>query len=219
MASASRDVFINCPFDDDFAPGFRALVFGVIACGFRARCAMEMDDGTETRIDKLYRIIEQCRFGIHDLSRTELDKANKLPRFNMPLELGIFLGAKRFGDEGQKHKRCLILDVEPYRFQKFISDLAGMDINPHDGSPRKMVACARDWLVTASRLKSIPSTVDLLASYDAFEAGLPAIADDAGLDASTLVYADFERLVLAWVKAEIVARRAGARGGAARATK
>lgn len=205
MTSSSRDVFINCPFDDDFAPGFRALVFGVIACGFRARCAREMDDGTETRIDKLYRIIEQCRFGIHDLSRTELDKANGLPRFNMPLELGIYLGAKRFGDEGQKQKRCLILDVEPYRFPKFISDLAGMDITAHGGSPRRMVECARNWLVTASKRKTIPSTGGLLASFDAFEAGLPAIARDAGLHAATLVYADFERLVLAWVKADIVA--------------
>lgn len=219
MARSSRDVFINCPFDEDFAPGFRALVFGVTACGFRARCAMEMDDGTETRIDKLYRIIEQCRFGIHDLSRTELDAVNKLPRFNMPLELGIYLGAKRFGDDEQKQKRCLILDVEQYRFQKFVSDLAGMDINPHDGVPRKMVSCARDWLVTASRLRSIPSTADVLASYDAFTAGLPMIARKAGLDAAALVYADFERLVLAWVKAGIAARRSGPSKQADDATK
>ena len=87
-----------------------------------------MDDGTETRIDKLHRIIEQSRFGVHDLSRTQLDHVNGLPRFNMPLELGIFLGAKRFGGEAQKQKRCLILDTEQYRFQKFVSDLAGMDI-------------------------------------------------------------------------------------------
>jgi hypothetical protein len=44
-----------------------------------------MDDGSETRIDKLYRIVEASRFGIHDLSRTELDAVNNLPRFNMPL--------------------------------------------------------------------------------------------------------------------------------------
>lgn len=206
-ASSSRDVFINCPFDVDFAPGFRALVFAVIACGFRARCAREMDDGSETRIDKLYGIIEQCRFGLHDLSRTELDKANRLPRFNMPLELGIYLGAKRFGDEAQKQKRCLILDVEQHRFQKFISDIAGMDVTAHSGSPRRMVECTRNWLVMASRRKSIPATGVLLASYDAFEAGLPTIARDAGLDSSTLVYPDYERLVLAWVKAEILARR------------
>ena len=56
-----------------------------------------MDDGGQTRIDKLYGLIEACRYGIHDLSRTELDATPRLPRFNMPLELGIFLGAKRYG--------------------------------------------------------------------------------------------------------------------------
>jgi hypothetical protein len=94
VVGSARDVFINCPFDDDFAPGFRALVFGVIACGYRVRCAREVDDAAETRIEKLYRIIEQSRYGIHDISRTELDEASQLPRFNMPLELGMFLGAK-----------------------------------------------------------------------------------------------------------------------------
>jgi hypothetical protein len=92
MATKTSDVFINCPFDADFLPRFQALVFAVRACGFRVRCALEMDDGGETRIDKLYRIIEESRYSIHDLSRTELDPVNALPRFNMPLELGIFLG-------------------------------------------------------------------------------------------------------------------------------
>jgi hypothetical protein len=102
--SSPRDVFINCPFDEDFAQGFRALVFAVRACGFRARCAREVDDGSETRLDKIYRIIEQSRYGIHDISRTELDTWNGLPRFNMPLELGVFLGAKRFGGPAQKEE-------------------------------------------------------------------------------------------------------------------
>lgn len=76
-----------------------------------------MDDGGQTRIDKLYGLIEACRYGIHDLSRTELDKTYRLPRFNMPLELGIFLWAKRYGGSKQKQKRLLILDIEPYRYQ------------------------------------------------------------------------------------------------------
>ena len=42
-------------------------------------------------------IIKASRFGIHDVSRTESDKASALPRFNMPLELGFFLGARAFG--------------------------------------------------------------------------------------------------------------------------
>jgi hypothetical protein len=166
-----------------------------------------MDDGTQTRIDKLYGIVEQSRFGIHDLSRTELDKENKLPRFNMPLELGLFLGAKRFGDEPQKKKRCLILDVDQYRFQKFISDLAGMDITAHGGDARTMVECTRNWLVTVSKRKTIPAPAQVIGSYDRFILALPAIAANAGLDPTRLVFPDFERLVLAWVQAE---RQSGA---------
>jgi hypothetical protein len=187
MPRPAADVFINCPFDDEFAPAFRALVFAVIACGFRVRCAREMSDGTETRIDKLYNIIEQSRFSVHDLSRTELDPINKLPRFNMPLELGVFLGAKRFGDSAQKLKRCLILDTEQYRFQKFISDLAGMDITAHGGNPGRIVGCIRDWLIIVSKRKTMI-------------AGLPAIAKAAGLKPDDLIFADLERFILAWVK-------------------
>lgn len=167
-ADSARDVFINCPFDEDYQPTFRALVFTVVAAGFRPRCALEVADGSETRIDKLYRIIEQSRWGIHDLSRTELDATNNLPRFNMPLELGIFLGAKRFGGDGHSRKRALILDCQRYRFQMFISDLAGMDITSHDGDARCAVERTREWLVTNTRRKTIPMTAPLLASYDRF---------------------------------------------------
>ena len=204
-ASSSRDVFINCPFDDQFEPGFRSLVFAVLACGFRVRCAKEMDDAAQTRIEKLYNIIEQSRFGIHDLSRTELDAVNNLPRFNMPFELGVFLAAKRFGDVEQKKKRALVLDIEQHRFAKFISDIAGMDITPHNDEPRTMAGCVRDWLVTVTRRKTIPSPAQLFASFDLFMAGLPGIAAAAGLNTAHLLYPDYERLVLAWVKTERVA--------------
>lgn len=200
MASSSRDVFINCPFDDAFAQSFHALVFAVVACGFRARCALEMDDAAETRIDKLYRIIAESRYSIHDLSRTELDPVNNLPRFNMPLELGIFLGAKRFGDEDQAQKRCMILDIAQYRFQMFISDLAGVDIKAHSGIPREMVRHVRDFLTAVSRRKTVPPTVELLNSYDAFVAALPDLAQSSGLEAANLRFPDYERLVQAWVR-------------------
>jgi hypothetical protein len=161
-----------------------------------------MDDASETRIDKLYRIIEESRYGIHDLSRTELDIAHGLPRFNMPLELGIFLGAKRFGTDHQRQKRCLILDTEPYRYQKFISDLSGMDVTAHAGIARDAARHVRNWLATVSRRKSIPAPNKLLLSYDGFIAALPEIATSAGLHGDRIAYADFERLVIAWVNAE-----------------
>ena len=141
VQTSTDDVFINCPFDDAFAPTFRALIFAILVCGFRPRSARELDDGGQTRIDKIFALIEQCRYGIHDLSRTELDAVNNLPRFNMPLELGLFLGAKRYGGKHQKAKRVLILDVEQFRYQRFISDLAGMDIHEHGGDPASIAFC------------------------------------------------------------------------------
>jgi len=89
-----RSVFINCPFDGEYLPIFRAIIFTVSACGFEPRSTLEHDDASQVRIEKIYRLIASSAFGIHDISRTEPDDENRLPRFNMPLELGVFLGAK-----------------------------------------------------------------------------------------------------------------------------
>jgi len=51
-----------CPFDDDYRHLFRALIFTINACGFRARSARELDDCGQTRISKLYSIIELIRW-------------------------------------------------------------------------------------------------------------------------------------------------------------
>lgn len=169
-----------------------------MACGFRPRTARELDDGGQTRIDKIYGLIEECRFGIHDLSRTELDAINNLPRFNMPLELGLFLGAKRYGNKAQKAKRLLILDVEQYRYQRFISDLAGMDIHGHDGDPLCALRESRDWLANVSR-RELPSAERLQRIYEAFLALLPDIATALEFNVADIPYVDFERIVAKWL--------------------
>lgn len=192
------DVFINCPFDTAYRPTFQALVFTVYACGFRPRSAFEMDDAAETRIYKLFRIIEQCRYGIHDLSRTELDPAHGLPRFNMPFELGLFMAAKQFGNRGQKLKRVLILDVEQYRYQRFISDLAGSDVHSHGGDPRRAIEEVRDWLATVSR-RRLPSGPVILGLHDRFRADLPAVAAKLGFDPDRIPYVDLERIIVGWL--------------------
>jgi hypothetical protein len=144
------NVFINCPFDEDYTPLLDAILFAIYACGYRPRCAMEADNAGDIRIEKINRIISQCRFGIHDISRTELDIANGLPRFNMPLELGLFLGAKKFGSQTQRGKVAIIFDTEQYRYQKFISDIAGQDIHAHDNHPGKLIRSIRNALNSAS---------------------------------------------------------------------
>jgi hypothetical protein len=151
-ATSPDNVFVNCPFDDDYAETFQALIFGIRACGFLPRSARELDDSGQARSEKLYGLIEECRYGIHDISRTEPDPINPLPRFNMPLELGIFMGAKRYGRPRQREKRLLIFDTEFYRYQKFISDLAGMDIHAHGGKPERALVETRHWLTNVSRI-------------------------------------------------------------------
>ncbi len=131
-----QNVFINCPFDKIYAPLFQAAIFAVIECGFEVRCGLETSDASQIRIQKIYEQIGSCKYGIHDLSRVQLDENSKLPRFNMPLELGIFMGAKFLGSPKQKQKMCLVFDEIPYRYQKYLSDIAGQDISSHQNDPQ-----------------------------------------------------------------------------------
>ena len=198
---ASNSVFINCPFDRAYQPFLGALVFSVYACGFTPRCALEIQDASQTRIDKIFRIIAECRYGIHDICRTEPDPVTSLPRFNMPLELGIFLGAKHFGDQRQKQKVCLILDRDKYRYQTFISDIAGQDITAHQDRKEELVKVVRDFLRNASRRTTIPGHLDILNRYNQFTMDLPAICARLGHDPGTLNYNDYSTIASEWLLA------------------
>ena len=69
----SENVFINCPFDKEYLILRNALLFVIFDCGFIPRCALEEDDSGNVRFNKIQKIIGECRFGVHDISRTELD--------------------------------------------------------------------------------------------------------------------------------------------------
>jgi hypothetical protein len=199
-ATYARSVFINCPFDADYQELFRALVFAIHDCGFLARSALEVDDGGEVRIAKINRIIRECRHGIHDISRTELDATEKLPRFNMPLELGLFLGAREFGAGRQKQKRTLILDSERFRYQKFCSDIAGQDIKAHERSVDKAIRAVRNWLATTLNGSILlPSAAKVADRYRAFLTELSQISERFHLDSDDLQFVELRTLVEEWV--------------------
>ena len=67
------------------------LVFTIISSGYFPRCALDATDGAEIRVSKIATMIGECDWGIRDLSRIEIDAAG-VPRFNMPMELGLHLG-------------------------------------------------------------------------------------------------------------------------------
>lgn len=201
-AHYNDNVFINCPFDSAYKPLFDAMIFTVHDCGFIPRCALEEDDASQVRIDKIYSIIAECRYGIHDISRTQLDAVSGFPRFNMPLELGIFLGAKKFGIEAQKRKKCLILDTEPYRYQQFVSDIAGQDIQAHNNNSREVIMHVRNWLCTASRRETIPGGGIIWERYQEFMEKLPQTAREARLIVEELIFNDYTLLVAQWLESK-----------------
>jgi len=195
----SKNVFINCPFDKTYSNLFYAIVFSVINCGYQVRCALEISDSSEIRIEKIARIISECKYGIHDISRTQIDPTTNLPRFNMPLELGLFLGSKRFGDARQRKKNCLILDTELFRYQKFISDISGQDIKAHNNQIPDVTKVVSDWLRTTSGSQLIPGGKEILKNYKIFEKQLPAICKKVKLTVDEMVFNDFTWFAADWL--------------------
>ena len=194
-----RNVFINCPFDAAYAPIFEALVFAVFDAGFHPRSARERLDSSEIRLHKIIDLIRRCRFSIHDLSRTELDEVTALPRFNMPLELGVDVGCKAFS-RAHARKSFLIFDSEQYRFQKFLSDIGGQDIHRHGNSPKTAVARVRDWLRAESGVTTIPGGGAIYERYQRFRSDLPALCTELRLDVDELTFADFSEAVSVWLE-------------------
>ncbi len=89
----STDVFINAPFDAKYERQFLALVAGIVGLGLNPRSVLELP-ASHDRLTRLLELIRQCPYSIHDLSRVEVsrDKTFRVPRFNMPFELGLAVG-------------------------------------------------------------------------------------------------------------------------------
>jgi len=195
-------VFINCPFDRAYRKLFYAIVFAVKDCGYIARSALEISDAGEVRLAKISKIISECGVGIHDISRTELDRPSRLPRFNMPLELGMFLGAKEFGDARQRSKISLVLDRSEHRYEKFCSDLKGCDISAHQRKPEAAIHAVRDFLRNAQPRLSIPGEKLIQRRYLRFLKTLPLSCKQLGVRADGLIFNDYNTFVERWLERE-----------------
>lgn len=196
----ATNVFVNFPFDGDYLELRNALIFTIYDCGFIPRCALEEDDSGNIRFEKILRLIQASKFGIHDISRTELDQTTSLPRFNMPLELGVFLGAKKFGGKNQRDKNCLIVDREKYRYQTFISDISGYDIRSHDSDPEELIKITRNWLSAASGRTTIPGGSLIIGRYNLFQIDLPWICGSADIQIEELTYNDYSNFISEWLQ-------------------
>ena len=208
MPRDARNVFVNVPFDDDYAPLFDALVFTIIACGYRVRCALEEDDSGNIRLDKLVRLIRECPRSIHDLSRIELGD-NELPRFNMPFELGLALGAKRFGGRSHRNDRIKIMVAEPYRLPAYLSDLGGNDPSAHHSNPQNVIRIVRNYLQRAPGGGLLAGPARLAENFDRFKGELPEIAHRIDFQPGEIGgFRDYRAFL--WCVAEFLKSRPGA---------
>ena len=170
----SKCVFINCPFDDDYAPLFEAIVFSTICCGFMPRSALESGTVAEPRLTRVLRALFGSKYSIHDLSRCTGEGEGNTARFNMPLELGMAM-SRRFMDPMNEHD-WLVLAPTGHAYVRFISDLAAHDPATHDGSVPSVVVAVMSWLAT--RHEAIPPVTprEVLALLPAFQARRQALA-------------------------------------------
>jgi uncharacterized protein VirK/YbjX len=118
----------------------------------------------------------------------------------MPLELGMFLAAKKYGAKEQKHKSCLVVDKEEFRYQKFISDIAGQDIQAHNNEPAKVIKKIRNWLSIASKRKSIPGASEIHKRYETFKRSLPTLCKTVRIEVDELTFNDYATIVSEWLK-------------------
>lgn len=174
-------------------------MFGVVGCGFEPVSALQEGDSGAPRIERIARLIASAQFGIHDLSRVGLDDRSGLPRFNMPFELGMDLGCRAFGSKAQRRKKILILDSERYRYQVFLSDIAGQDIRDHGNSISRLFKIVREFLGSRAHARVTPGQRWLETQFQAFTDALPSLCERSGLERQALAFPDFVRYATSWV--------------------
>ena len=117
----------------------------------------------------------------------------------MPLELGIFLAAKKFGSQQQQQKKCIIFDRDAYRYQKFISDISGQDIHFHEGKPELLIQKLASWLRDHSSDSKVPGGKMIAREFSAFSRAIPVMCGTKHLDPAELTFQDFCKLAAEWI--------------------
>lgn len=157
----SKNVFINCPFDESYKSLLKPLLFTIKKLGLSPRIALERYDSGEVRLSKIKELVEESKYSIHDLSRTKSKTSNEYYRFNMPFELGLDLGCRYFHNNTiYKDKKFLILEGEPYSTQKALSDMSFADCKCHYNDAEKLITSIRHWFSELGFIKlQSPSTI------------------------------------------------------------
>ena len=170
--SPATSVFINCPFDVEFADQRDAIVFTCVQCGFYPVLADSSGQSGRPRLDRILDALTGCGYSIHDLSRCRGEGDENLARFNMPLELGMAMAVRRMnGDKAATepaHEYLILVPEDRLLYQRYVSDLAGLDPQTHDGSVARVVSEVLAWLLTAGEAPAEVTPDEILGKLPDF---------------------------------------------------
>ncbi len=165
-----QSVFLNIPYDSQFEDLYLAYIVGLTQLGLKINATLAVPN--QGRLDRIVELIEESDFSIHDLSRIETSSG--IPRFNMPLELGLALYRSR-ATHGRH--RVFVFEKKRYRMQRSTSDISGVDPQIHHGRPRGVMVGLRNIFHQTDRTTSVP---EMLTSYRAVKRRLPELRRVAG---------------------------------------
>jgi hypothetical protein len=164
----SCNVFINCPFDKEYAPLLEAIAFCVVYFGLSPRLASESLEAGQNRLDKIVGLIKASKYSIHDLSRCKAINVGDSLRMNMPFELGLDLGHRRSGIQTAAQKKFLIFEQDPYDLKRSLSDIAGQDVEFHRNDWQIAIKKVRDFFRVEAAVNA-PGPAKLVSDYLTFQ--------------------------------------------------
>ncbi len=155
--SGAKAVFLNIPYDQKFRDLYLAYIVGASALGLFPFATLGIPG--DRRLDRIFSLIQSCKYSIHDLSRVEVDAVPpRTPRFNMPLELGLAIAWKRLGS---KSHNWFIFESKLRRAEKSCSDINGTDIYIHDGDVKGIFRQLRNALVRPNNQPTVPQMISI----------------------------------------------------------
>jgi hypothetical protein len=165
-----ESVFLNIPYDREFEDLYLAYIVGLTQLGLRVNVTLAIPN--QGRLEAIIDLIKESNFSIHDLSPIKSSKG--IPRFNMPLELGLALHRSHVT---RGRHRVYVFESKPYRAQRSTSDINGIDPQIHNQTPKGVMRGLRNIFRQPGDVTTVP---EMLLSYRAVKKKLSELRLNAG---------------------------------------
>jgi hypothetical protein len=166
--------FLNIPYDERFERLYLAYIVGLTAHGLVPTATLGVPRDAR-RLDRIFRLIQSCRYSVHDLSRIQLDPGHpRAPRFNMPFELGLAVAWANLNPRSHSWVGC---DEIVHRPVRSISDLNGTDFHTHNGTVVGVLNALCNAFVSRNQHPTVPR---MQTVYRLLRRAVPDLRQTAG---------------------------------------